>query len=69
MSEGRAGACASLLDRLRSLDHSLVEQFNADTNQMGADYDDRIRFLEARTLILGDTLASLLETLSNGPSQ
>ena len=68
MPEGRAGACAGLLDRLRSLDHSLVEQFNAATNQMGADYDDRIRFLEARSLIMGDTLAMLLEILSESRS-
>lgn len=68
MPEGRAGTCASILDQLRSLDRSLVEQFNADTNKMGADYDDRIRFLEARALITGNTLLSLLEILSERTS-
>lgn len=59
---------AELLDKFRKLDEELVEHFNKDTEQMGADYDDRIRFLEERTLLTGSALARLMEVLSERTS-
>jgi hypothetical protein len=64
MSEGRASACAGLLRDFRSLDEQICTEYNQDTENMGADYDDRIRFLEARVQVLGAIVDELLEALS-----
>ncbi len=64
MPKGRAGACTGLLSDFRTLDEQICAEFNRDTEQMGADYDDRIRFLEARAQLLGTTIDELMEMLN-----
>ena len=64
MSEGRASACAGILRHFRALDKHICAKYNTDTSNMGADYDDRIRFLEDRVHILGAVVDELLEVLS-----
>lgn len=60
----RESNIAQLLYNFRTLDDELVSQFNKETERMGVDYDDRIRFLENRVLILGNMVDQLMEVLS-----
>lgn len=64
----RESNIARLADTFRTLDDELVTKFNKDTEQMGADYDDRMRFLEDRVLILGNIVDQLMEVLSERTS-
>lgn len=64
----RESDIAQLLNNFRTLDDELVTKFNKDTEQMGADYDDRIRFLENRVLVLGNIVDQLMEVLSERTS-